>query len=51
MTAREVYLQDKKISLTSKEMALLEVFLLNKKHVLSKGYLQDKIFSFMEERS
>lgn len=47
--SREVYLQDGKVELTSRETALLEIFLLNKKRLLSKSYLQDKIFSWKRE--
>ncbi|ECF3886405.1 response regulator transcription factor [Salmonella enterica subsp. enterica serovar Ank] len=47
--SREVFFQGEKIELTSRETALLEIFLLNKKRLLSKSHLQDKIFSWKRE--
>ncbi|EFM0751946.1 response regulator transcription factor [Salmonella enterica subsp. enterica serovar Bredeney] len=43
---REVRNGDHYVSLTAKESVLLEIFLLNNKKVLSKRYLEDKLYSW-----
>ncbi|HGT6053997.1 TPA: winged helix-turn-helix domain-containing protein [Escherichia coli] len=47
--SREVYRYDEVIHLTSKEKCLLEIFFLNKGRVLSKRYLEDKLFPWDQD--
>lgn len=47
--SREVYHSGKVIHLTIKEKCLLEVFFLNKGRILSKLYLEDKLFPWGQE--
>lgn len=49
LLSREVYHSGKIIYLTSKEKSLLEVFFINKGRILSKRYLEDKLFPWEQE--
>lgn len=46
---RRVYLDDKEVNLSPKEIVLLELLLLNKNKVLSKETLENKIYSWDDE--
>lgn len=43
---REVFVEKKLVRLTAKEIALLEIFMMNSKRLLSKKYLEEKICSW-----
>lgn len=48
---RKVWLQQKEIILTSQEYKLLELFLNNKDRVLSRSFIEEKLYSWDEEVS
>ncbi|AMQ93167.1 hypothetical protein BBH51_06000 [Aggregatibacter actinomycetemcomitans] len=48
---RKVFLCDQEIALTTREYKLLELFMLNKERVLSRDFIEDKLYNWDNEVS
>ena len=48
---RKVFLRDQEISLTTREYKLLELFMLNKERVLSRNFIEEKLYTWDNEVS
>ena len=49
--SRKVYLQEQEINLTTREYHLLELFMLNKERVLSRNFIEEKLYTWDDEVS
>ncbi|MDY4280550.1 MAG: response regulator [[Pasteurella] mairii] len=49
--SRKIYLQEQEINLTTREYHLLELFMLNKARVLSRSFIEEKLYTWDDEVS
>ncbi|MCU9998752.1 response regulator [[Pasteurella] aerogenes] len=49
--SRKVYLGEQEINLTTREYKLLELFMLNKERVLSRSFIEEKLYTWDDEVS